>query len=154
MFWIRLFFILASTTNASPLSEGELLKRQQSLYSEKQWDAFFGGAVYLREHTDGQFMDYSQALEIMALARHCQWPIIESLAANITDQEPLSQRSLRVVRMKKGYLKFLNDMQHGRGKISEQIKILRKDWPLSQEKLQKLTSPERVRVHVRSLCKE
>lgn len=151
MLW--LFGVLVSMVMASSSQEETLwLSRQQTLYSQKKWDAFFGGAAFIRSRSNEAILDHSTALEIMALSLHCRWPMIESLAQETSSMGPLSQQAMKLVRMKKGYKDFLSERIQGTESLIAQTQKIRRDWSLTKGQLQKLASPDRVRAHVRSAC--
>lgn len=150
-----LFMILGiqEDVGATPSAEA-LLRQQQDLYHQKAWDAFFGGAYYIRASSYADIKDHSLALEIMALSRHCQWAVIQDLSAFLENQPQmkLSQKAFGLIKMKQQYKRFIDDSQNPSQNISVRIKDMRESWPVQATQILKLKDPSSLRLHVRSLC--
>lgn len=153
-----IFFVsFASANNNS--NDRELLERQKELYrasqnDSTQWDAFFGGAVYLRALGNSKTIDHSMALEIMALGRHCQWSALRALDQMHLNKEnlPLSTKAMALIRLKKGFQIFISDPKNFNKNFIQTLSKIREQWSLTERELRLLTHPENLRLHVRSLC--
>lgn len=133
----------------------ELLERQKQLYTTNQWDSFFGGAVYLRaDNPDVAVLDHGFALELMALARHCQWGVIRDLEHSAPQLFllPLAKKTMAFIRLKKDFQQFSKDAVLDRQSALQSLKASRDRWKVTAQELRSLTSPQQLKMHVRSLC--
>jgi hypothetical protein len=156
--------LLSSSAMAQGLkNDSQLLERQKQLYANSQttnsnstsWDSFFGSALYLRATGGSEVVDHSFALELMALARHCQWEVIIDLTQGAQEipSSPLSNKALALIKLKKGFQTFMSDPRNSKTSWIERAAKTRDQWPLTQRELRLLSSPENLRLHVESLCK-
>ncbi len=162
MLWMAtLAPLLAFGSQAGKIDAAEVLEAQKHLYREGSWDAFFGASLYYRVRGDlvpgssPLVKDHLLALELMALARHCQWqPILElekSLVSS-AEEKPLSAKALSLIRLKREFVAFAQDQSERRLGLMEAVQQSKSQWNVPESALARLTSPKNLRVHVRSQC--
>ena len=139
----------------SIFSNEQLLERQKELYQAGDWDAFFGGALYLRtQKPDSTTLDTALALELMALARHCQWALIDEIQQKQASflKGPASQKALSFIHLKKEYKVFTKDTRTPKKGFTERLQSSKNQWPIEEQKLSAITNPQNVKMAVGSLC--
>lgn len=138
-------------------SSQQILQLQQSYYESQEWDQFFAHIQYHRLkktlRQQPQFEDHALALELMALSRHCRWQDISQLI-QVYDLGLKSQEALAYIYMKAELQSFSKDQENRRSALLQRLKKQRDWWPLPEEKLKILTSPDQLRVKVASLCED
>jgi hypothetical protein len=160
---VKILFSVALLFSYS--SEGsEPLSSIQESYRAGDWDHFFAKVIFFRMHNQTHISmgeadgDHILALEIMALARHCQWSLIDGLIESMGGIEsdsigPLVHKALSVVKVKKEYQSYEKDRNNSRANPILKLRESKKNWALSADKVSQLTHHEHFRVKVRSLCK-
>lgn len=152
------FLAFCSWSGAATAGEAELLAKVQGHYRNQHFDRVFATVQWARaKHWTSwsvERRDHWLALEIMALARHCQWTSIDRLAETPEAAGVLSGKALALVRMKKEYIRFKQDPQNKPAGFVQEI-VERKDlWRAVESDLARFDSPENIRVRVRSLCEK
>lgn len=156
----RVAFAFAVTFCSVCWAEGSFASTEdvKRLYVEKKWDSFFARVILARDHFYSQdekaspLQDEVFGLEILALARHCQWHAVDQVLENHKDhlnQLPLTDKAYEVVQLKKAYQTYKKDQ-------SDQpigYKKAKRAWPvkLKEAKSSKVKTSN-WRVHVESLC--
>ncbi len=151
------FIILLFSIQATAVD----LKQVKQLYKSGQWDQFFAHTVFYRSQSQKKSdlntkdFDHILALELLALARHCQWmPIFQLNDRHIENSMSLdkSRRAMSIIKVKKEYHKFLNDPKNQKKPLIKKLKHSRDHWSVNIEQFAKFTNPQNLRVKVISLC--
>lgn len=147
-----LFFIVYAQASSSWTDEN-VLKRQQELYSQEQWNAFFGTTLYFKfHHPNSRLKDHVLALELLALARHCQWELIhKQLEPSVSG--PLANEAMIYIKQKKEYVAFINNIKNQVLPLNKTIEDQKNQWPIQIEDLTKITTPESLGMRIKSRCK-
>ena len=136
-----------------------LVELQKINYREKQWDRFFGLALYYRslllsspKDWRTNFRQKPLALEILALIRHCrfkesqkikEWSL--NLAQSLNTDSHYIKKTANFFKLKK----LIGDQKTGtQNSLNEQIH----SWPLKQQELKWVDNPQNLRVKVKSQC--
>lgn len=124
----------------------------QQLYRQGDFSAYFGLVQWIRTNKwselENEERDHWLALELMALARHCRWSEIQ----RFKPEGAWSQKALDLISVKQEYKNFLSDPQAQRLKFSQQIIQAQSHWHLNSKQMAQLSTPQNLRVPVRSQC--
>ncbi len=141
------------------LAYDQLLRSVQQDYRRGNFSKAFATLMWARKTQWSQWNDSRKdhwlALELMGLARHCQWAVIDEVAGAVaSSQGVLVKQAMALIRLKKQYARFQRDAD-GLGKgFVERIVERQILWQANEIDFSKIKSPERLRLQVRSLCAE
>ena len=135
-----------------------ILEIQKINYIQKDWNRFFGLAVYYRkkllsshEMSMKNFHQKMLALEILALLRHCHFnealEIIEwslELAERLKKDSSKIQKTIYFFKLKKR----IGEVKTQKTDWKKQIRL----WPLDSGHIKWLSNPKHLRVKVKSRC--
>jgi hypothetical protein len=143
-----------------------LIEAQKKHYKHQEWDRFFANAIFYRyqklntlDQLKNNFKGRLIAMEVMALAKHCQWEEANTVLlpameiAKKIQSDDFSELEKEFVLLPA--VKYFPHIQKKttEAKIPESIFSSTQFWPIQSSSLQYVSHPKWIRVKVQNLCK-
>lgn len=148
-YWLALIFIFAGAS-----AHGTVLDDARSSYANGEFESFFGLAQWARlaqpQELSESDRDQLLALELMGLARHCQWEPITRLKNEIDG--PFALKAFELIAVKSEYRRFAADPRNRRLSMSNRVVHSREHWGVDSKEAKRISAPVNLKAKVRSLC--